>query len=277
MTRVHALLASCAALSLVGACSAPNQSDTSAAETTAARGPNPTPYTPSEASAEASQAAPESGELSASDATEATPEPEPEPQSEPEPESGPSATEIIERDWNTALDFFSEAPPSAQSSQHPERLGYDGLSGYYMPKNDVAVETRRGEETVVYTFSSFAMPMPWEEEGEDGPMVRQAGEYSFIQFGFRNLDGPSGIGEVGIYYEDSFVVSPHVYSVTPEGMTWLGASPELDGLVMFEGTWDVDALYRADLRYGDATVARGRMSVAGTTFDSVEFTYFEGH
>lgn len=167
--------------------------------------------------------------------------------------------------------FFDGAPPVGLSAKHPERLGYDGLFGYYLPIDTVAVSAINADgEAVTYSFDSFSVGAPW-EYGED---IGQARSTIVV---FYNLDGPVEYGELGANYLDSAFTWPSALEITPDGMRLSAEHPAL-GPVLMDIAWDVDRLYRADMRNrSDVAVARGRMRVGDQVFEDVSFSYYEGH
>lgn len=140
------------------------------------------------------------------------------------------------------------------------------LFGYYMPKAEVSVGQWRLDHLHVGLPGEFDRWNAGERSGVYAPVLLQ----------FDDVKSPQLVNELGqSVHTVTERVIPDAWRVTETEVAFVDNHPRL-GKVSFQGRLDRKALERAKADGGDAPVLVGTLTVGGTGFPDVAFSWFGG-
>jgi len=131
------------------------------------------------------------------------------------------------------------------------------LFGYFLPQDAVAIGS-------IELDHIWVEPVWRAEDGTDFPQVGLA---------FDDVSSPTGVGELGnTYYEVTYSVTPEIYSVTDDGLAFIG-NHELLGEIRFEGTWNpaqIEEMMAANPQNAGEALT-GTLKIGDVVFEDVTF------
>ena len=155
----------------------------------------------------------------------------------------------------------------------PVRFSHNNRSelfGYYMPTVVLRIGRYRLDQISIGTLDELKSY----EAGQ-----RQSRTYAPVMMTFSDLSSKQQTNELGnVYYMNAPRVLPTAYRIKGNNLSFAGVNKQV-GAVSFDGTLDSKTLkeYQAGTRSGPAPpVLKGDLTVAGTTFRDVTFTWFGG-